>query len=208
MPSVAILSRALINGLVSGSKAESPMAVASPLPAPDLFERCVAGDVSAWSELHQRYRPQALAFLRRLGVGDRDADDACQEVFLQVFRYLHRFEHRAQFRTWLFKLCISQAARLRRRAALRRPLVWLGFGEPSVHPDWSDSRAVELVDRALATLGPQHRAAFVLFELEGLSSAAVAQALQIPEPSARRKIQEARRAFERFVRDAPLGGWR
>jgi len=53
--------------------------------------------------LHAVYRPQAVSFLLRLGVRPREADDACQDIFLQVFRYLHRFEGRADFRTWFYK---------------------------------------------------------------------------------------------------------
>ena len=180
--------------------------VAAAVVYADLIERCVAGDREAWDELHRLYRPQALAFLRRLGVGPREAEDACQEVFLQVFRYLPGFERRADFRTWLYKLCISQAARLRRRAALLRPLWWLGLGAASIAQEWSASRAVELCDRALAAMGSGHRTAFVLFELEGLTTAEVARTLGIPDASARRKIQEARRRFEQFVRDQPFGG--
>src|SRR6185436_6861354 len=120
---------------------------------------------------------QALGFLRRLGVGPRETEDACQEVFLQIFRYLHRFERRADFRTWIYKLCISQAARLRRRAALR--LSWLS-AEPAAAPAWSESHAVGLVDRALAALGPRARTVFVLFELEGVPTAEIAQLLDRP----------------------------
>jgi RNA polymerase sigma-70 factor (ECF subfamily) len=171
----------------------------------DLLERCVAGDAGAWDELLRQYQPHARAFLRRLGVPPPEAEDACQEVFVQVFRYLPRFERRADFRTWLYKLCISQAARVRRRAALRRPLAWLGLAAPAAAPEWSASRAVELCDRALAAMGARHRAAFVLFELEGLGGAEVARALGVPEASARRMIQEARRLFEDFVREEPFG---
>jgi RNA polymerase sigma-70 factor (ECF subfamily) len=175
---------------------------------PDLIDRCVAGDRLAWSDLHGRYRPCALAFLARLGVGPRDAEDACQEVFLQIFRYLDRFERRADFRTWLYKLCISQAARLRRRTALLRPLSWLGIAEPAAPAQWSASRAAELVERGLAALGARHRTVFVLFELEGLATAQIATTLGRPHATVRRQLQEARLRFEQFVRDEPLGGRR
>ena len=176
---------------------------------PDLIDRCVAGDRAAWRELHERYGPQALAFLRRLGVAPREAEDACQEVFLQIFRYLDRFERRSDFRTWLYKLCISQAARVRRRRALLQPLSWpLSWlrGEPAALPEWSASRALELVDRALGALGVRHRTVFVLFELEGLPTVEIARLLECPDATVRRQIQEARLRFERFVRDEPLGG--
>jgi DNA-directed RNA polymerase specialized sigma24 family protein len=63
---------------------------------------------------------------------------------------------------------------------------------------------VELVDRALGRMSARHRAAFVLFELEGVPVAGVAQVLGIPEPSARRNIHEARAAFQAFVREQPF----
>ena len=174
---------------------------------PALLDLCAAGDRDAWRELHAQYRPQALAFLLRLGVGRREADDACQDIFLQVFRYLDRFERRADFRTWLYKLCISQAARLRRRALLTRPLRWLrrGLGEPLALPELSPSRSGELVEGALATLSPRQREVFVLFELEELPTAEIARLLGAPGASVRRQLQEARRAFERFVREQPIG---
>jgi RNA polymerase sigma-70 factor (ECF subfamily) len=174
-------------------------------PDLDLLDRCIAGDGRAWEELHRVYRPAARAFLRRLGVGGREAEDACQEVFLQIFRYLGQFERRADFRTWLYKVCISQAARVRRRAVLRRPIDWLcGQGEGAAPPQWSESRAAALVERALAALEPRHRTLFVLFELEGLATAEVAEAIGAPPATVRRQLQEARRQFEDFVRDQPL----
>jgi RNA polymerase sigma-70 factor, ECF subfamily len=181
--------------------------VAVAVNRPELLDLCVAGDQRAWRDLHALYRPCALAFLLRLGVGPREAEDACQDVFLQVFRYLHRFERRADFRTWIYKLCISQAARFRRRAALARPLLWLkrGFGETIALPELSDASSRDLVERALATLGPRKREVFVLFELEELSTAEIARLLGSPGATIRRQLQEARHEFERYVREQPLG---
>jgi len=167
----------------------------------DLLDRCIAGDRGAWAELHEEYRPQALAFLRRLGVRPREVDDACQEVFLQVFRYLDRFERRADFRTWLYKLCISQAARLRRRALMLRPLAWLKGDEMSAFPEWSAFRAAEMAEQALASLSARQRTVFVLFELEGMPTAEIARLLECPGATVRRQLQEARRRFEREVRN-------
>ena len=174
---------------------------------PDLIDLCVAGDRRAWRQLHSLYRPQAFAFLLRLGVGPREAEDACQDIFIQVFRYLERFERRADFRTWLYKLCISQAARARRRAVLSRPLAWLrrGGGDPVALPELSASRSMELVDGALATLSARQRRVFVLFELEELPTAEIARLLGSPCATVRRQLQEARHKFERFVREQPMG---
>ena len=175
---------------------------------PDLLDLCVAGDRDAWCELHALYRPAALGFLIRLGVRPREAEDACQDIFIQVFRYLHRFERRADFRTWLYKLCISQAARVRRRALFARPLQWLrgdGPGAPVTLPEFSGARSIELIDGALATLSNRQREVFVLFELEEVPTAEIARLLGSPSATVRRQLQEARRKFESFVRDQPMG---
>ena len=181
-----------------------PLAVTT---APELLDLCVAGDREAWRALHAQYRPQALGFLLRLGVGPREAEDACQDIFLQVFRYLDRFERRADFHTWLYKLCISQAARLRRRALLAGPLRWWrrGLGEPVALPELSANRSGELVERALARLSPRQREVFVLFEFEELATAEIARLLGAPSATIRRQLQEARHIFERWVREQPIG---
>jgi RNA polymerase sigma-70 factor (ECF subfamily) len=181
---------------------------AAALTCPELLDQCLAGDRRAWRELHAVYRPQAVSFLLRLGVRPREADDACQEIFLQVFRYLHRFERRADFRTWFYKLCISQAARLRRRASLARSLRWFWgtSSEAIATPDFSAARSTTLVDGALASLNARQREVFVLFELEQMPTAEIARLLGAPPATVRRQLQEARHKFERFVREQPLGG--
>ena len=87
-----------------------------------LLGRCVAGDRSAWRELHRSLHPAVVAFVRQMGVGPEDVEDVCQDVFLQIARYLPQFEHRAELKTWVYKICASQATRLRRKRALRRVL--------------------------------------------------------------------------------------
>jgi RNA polymerase sigma-70 factor (ECF subfamily) len=173
-----------------------------------LLDQCLAGDRRAWRELHAAYRPQALSLLLRLGVRPREADDVCQDIFLQVFRYLHRFERRADFRTWFYKLCISQAARARRRALLARSFRWVS-GAPAdavATPDFSAARSLALVDGALALMSGRQREIFVLFEFEQLPTADIARLLGAPPATVRRQLQEARHKFELFVREQPLGG--
>jgi RNA polymerase sigma-70 factor (ECF subfamily) len=166
-----------------------------------LMDRCIAGEEGAWDELYRLYQPQALVFLRRLGV-DREAEDATQEVFVQVFRYLPRFERRAEFRTWLYKLCVSQAARARRRALLTRPLRWLRGGpEPAVPPEWSEGRMAAVAERALGEMSAPYRTVFVLFELEGLSTEEIGRVLGWPGGTVRSRLHKARRRFEAFLRD-------
>jgi RNA polymerase sigma-70 factor, ECF subfamily len=138
-----------------------------------------------------------------MGVGGGDLDDACQEVFVQVFRYLARFEHRAEFQTWLYKLCLTQAARLRRRRKLQQALGWLlhqGRADASaVGHAWSEATAGERVRRALDRMKPMHREVFVLFELEGVEGGEMARILGCPATTVRRRLHYARLEFEQLL---------
>lgn len=178
-------------------------------PAVPLTHRCVDGEATAWRELHREFHPQALRFLRRLGVPAREAEDLGQEVFVQVFRYLDRFEGRADFRTWLYKLCVSQANRYR-RSRLPRFLGWLRSGptaaEDSVaaSPGWTEDEMARRAQRALERMKPAHRDAFVLFELEGLSGEEIARVFGCPVATVWRRLSYARREFESWVHEGPL----
>jgi RNA polymerase sigma-70 factor (ECF subfamily) len=169
-----------------------------------LVARCIAGERQAWRELHQRYYATVYGFLRRLGVRPPDTEDACQEVFVQVFRYLATFQHRADLRTWLYKLSISQAVRARRRAALRQALRWLLRQEvdPAAMapgPSWSESDAQRRVHVALDGMKEIHRSVFVLFELEGLSGEEIAAATGLPHATVRRRLHHARQEFQALL---------
>jgi RNA polymerase sigma-70 factor, ECF subfamily len=170
-----------------------------------LITRCVLGEDQAWRDLHRTYYPVASRFLRRMGISASEMDDACQEVFVQVFRYLARFEQRADFRTWLYKLCLSQANRVRRRRRLHEALDWL-FGRDrsvrgaAVEPEWSASMSAQRVKQALDQMKPTHKEVFVLFEFEGIEGEEIARMLGCPPATVRRRLHYARQEFETLLR--------
>jgi RNA polymerase sigma-70 factor, ECF subfamily len=169
-----------------------------------LFDRCATGEGQAWRELHRTYYPTACRFLAHMGLDGADLDDACQEVFVQVFRYLARFEHRADFQTWLYKLCLSQASRVRRRRKLQQALAFIlgragGPRAPSVGHDWSEAMVAKRVQQTLEKMNPLHREVFVLFELEGVEGDEIARVLDCPAATVRRRLHYARQEFEQLL---------
>ncbi|HJX63302.1 MAG TPA: RNA polymerase sigma factor [Polyangia bacterium] len=192
--------------LGSGSNSEevTPQTVPSGTPQP-LITRCVLGEDRAWRDLHRNYYPVASRFLRRMGISGSELDDACQEVFVQVFRYLARFEQRADFRTWLYKLCLSQASRIRRRRRVNQALDWLLGRDSSirggaVEPEWSASMTAQRVKQALDQMKPTHKEVFVLFELDGIEGEEIARILRCPHATVRRRLHYARQEFETLLR--------
>jgi RNA polymerase sigma-70 factor (ECF subfamily) len=161
------------------------------------IDECLQGDVRAWRELHAHYLPVAGAFLRKMGVRESELEDAAQEVFLQLFRYLPRFRREAELSTWLYRLCITQARHARRRArvsdVLSRVLSFLPAPSMVSTPSLPEHVARARIEQALAELSEGERTVFVLYEMEGVSGKDIAQIAEIPEASVWRRLHYARK---------------
>src|SRR5436853_5292060 len=73
-----------------------------------LIERCLAGDETANAALVFEHHRLVLGLATHL-LGDREeALDLSQEVFLRVFRTLHRFRGQSALRTWIFRIVVNQ----------------------------------------------------------------------------------------------------
>jgi RNA polymerase sigma-70 factor (ECF subfamily) len=169
-----------------------------------LVQRCVSGDGSAAHALHERYYPAASAFLRKLGTPSDEMEDACQEVFLQFFRYLPSFRGEAQIKTWLFRLCITEARRARRRRRVRDTLEKvLGRERPqeiAVPPaTTSEATLRRRVESGLDRLSAGHRLVFVLLEMEGLPAHQVAELAGCSEATVWRRLGEVRRLCQEML---------
>ena len=87
-----------------------------------LVQRCASGDEAACAELVAEQQRMVVQLAMNL-LGDRDeALDLSQEVFLRVFRTIHRFRGQSSLRTWIYRIAVNQARnrhrfwRRRRRA--------------------------------------------------------------------------------------------
>lgn len=169
----------------------------------DLLDACTAGDDAAWRHLHRLCYPRAAAFLRKLGVVDLDLDDAAQEVFVQLFRYLPSFRREAELSTWLYRVCITQARSVRRRKRVAHTLsrlLSLGSAPTMVStPSLPDAIVRRRVESALSRLSDGDRTVFVLYEMEGLPGKRIAEIVAAPEASVWRRLHDARRVFRRAL---------
>src|SRR3989449_3534725 len=69
----------------------------------------LAGDAQAFGALVDRYQTRLLNFINRT-IGDRErAEDLVQEVFIRVFRHLHRFDQTKKFSTWIYTIASNLA---------------------------------------------------------------------------------------------------
>jgi RNA polymerase sigma-70 factor (ECF subfamily) len=165
-----------------------------------LVQNCVDGDTIAWRALHRRYYPVAVAFLRKLGANEADIEDACQDVFVELFRYLPKFLGQADLKTWLYRLCVTQARRTRTRSKILRVVRERLRGETPSEPTvpastMTESTMLANVRCALDRMNEGDRLVFILYEFEGLSGKNIAEIAECPEATVWRRLHYARRIF-------------
>lgn len=138
------------------------------------------------------------ALCRRLTGNDTDALDATQEALLAIVRGLRRFDGRATFSTWSYRVatnaCLDELRRRRRRPdpRLAEPDVSDASGAPPLDQTVSDRLAI---DDALQRLAPPMRAAVVLRDVLGLDYAEIGEVLGVPPGTVRSRIARGRAAL-------------
>ena len=84
----------------------------------ELVELANAGSDPAFSELVERYQGRLLRFLLTRCASRADAEDALQDTFINAYRYLHSFNPRWRFSTWIYRIGIRNAMRVNKPAAV------------------------------------------------------------------------------------------
>ncbi|MEM6925538.1 MAG: RNA polymerase sigma factor [Myxococcota bacterium] len=179
----------------------------------DLREAAVAGDRAALGELCRRLQPAVFRLCLRM-IGDpHDAEEATQDVLLQVVRKLGDFEGRSALTTWVHAIAVRHLLALRRRrdergafgrwwlAATLAVGPWLDDGQRGPDHDVL-VREVKLActQGMLMTLSREERLAIVLVDLLDLKGPEAATIAGITPVVLRKRLSRARRRLGGFLR--------
>ena len=147
------------------------------------------------------------ALCRRLAGNDADAADACQEALITVVRRLDRYDGRARFSTWLYRVATNACLdELRRRGRRPTPVddEVLTAGRAATGPAVDGAVADRVdIDHALAQLSEEFRAPVVLRDLCGLDYAEIAEVLDLPAGTVRSRISRGRAALAHVLAGNP-----
>lgn len=155
--------------------------------------------------LKQHYTP-VWRVVRRLGVQDASAEDVAQQVFVVAAAKLEQIEPHAE-RAFLLGTAARLAANHRRSAPSRYEATEEDVGgrasdAPGADELVDEKRLRSVLDEVLAAMPDDLRTVFVLFEVEELSTAEIAAALDIPHGTAASRLRRAREAFGTAARRA------
>jgi RNA polymerase sigma-70 factor (ECF subfamily) len=158
-----------------------------------LVTRAQGGDMRSYDTLVTRHRGRIFAMIRNMIHQEAEAWDLAQEVFIKAWQALPRFEAKARFSTWLYRIAHNVVYDWTRKKRIE------GVGElndeiferdqidpasattpdTGVAPDEAMSRG-ELrlkIEAALAKLSPEHREVVVLKDVQGLAYKEIAEVM-------------------------------
>ena len=187
-----------------------------------LIQRVCAGEKHLFYELICPYERSVYVAAHSILQNEADAEEAAQEAFLKALANLPGFRMESKFSTWLIQIAINEARMKRRKD---RKFLYDSIDEPSTDDegdyfprdfaDWREipSEALQrnelrrALQKALQYLAPKYREVFVMRDIQNLSIAETAQALQISDASVKTRLLRARLQMRDALAPGIDGAW-
>jgi RNA polymerase sigma-70 factor (ECF subfamily) len=155
------------------------------------------GDVRAYQCLYDMYVKRVYSLAYRLTADAAMAEDATQEVFIQVWQKLGNFKHNSQFSTWLYSVTSNVTI-----SYMRKQKGWLKrvfSSEDAQIPEVGEMDNHVELDRCILRLPEQTRIVFVLHALQGLRHEDIANQLNIAVGTSKAQFHRAKGMLEEMI---------
>ncbi len=171
-----------------------------------LLDRFLEGDEAAFRKIYERHYERVFMIAKGILLDADEASDAVQEIFTLVFRKADKFDRRARFSTWLFRIAVNRSIQQARKIKNKRNQVPLdeAMEEPAdesvMRPTVQEEADLE---SALEKMSPSDRAILTLFYWDDRSLQEIGEALGCSANAAKTRLFRAR---ERFKTQFEQGG--
>jgi RNA polymerase sigma-70 factor, ECF subfamily len=166
-----------------------------------VLARARQGDGEAFRALVERHSRSVFRLAFRMTGNEQDAEDVVQESFLRAYRQLGRFESRANFGTWLYRITANCAVDMMRARQARHDqahgesldetAVDLRSDRPDPERLTESAEIEQRVANAMAALSPLERAAFTLRHYEGRTIDEISRTLGLGTSAAKHSVFRA-----------------
>jgi RNA polymerase sigma-70 factor (ECF subfamily) len=190
----------------------------------ELLEGFLAGDREAFAALVRRYQPVLLQIARYYVNSAQTAEDVTQDTWIAVLKGAERFEGRASFKTWLFRIVANRARSTGTREKRQIPTdptdpvagdrfnsegMWkeppVSFADILADTEVNTAVAIA-VRKVIADLPDVQRSVVTLRDVEGLSTSEVAALLEMSEANVRVVLHRTRARIREVVEQLAKGG--
>jgi RNA polymerase sigma-70 factor (ECF subfamily) len=158
--------------------------------------RCQDGERAAFEELFEMYQPRLKYYVRRLDSGDANTDDTLQDIWLAVFKKIHKLKDVQSFAVWLYRIARNKVydGFRRKDRFVRLPKEDELPVSGSIEPVF-DTNHSEILHRALNTLKPHHREVLTLCFIEQMSYQSIADVVGCSIGTVRSRIFYAKQSL-------------
>lgn len=167
-----------------------------------IVDRVKAGEKALYEIIMRRYNQRLYRVARAILRDDSESEDVMQDAYVRAYQHLDQFAGRAQFSTWLTRIAVHEAL-ARARSRKRNPQLddfeeegepLMNMAEPSPGPEDNASRAETrlLLEEALLGIPEQYRIVVTLRDVEDLSTAETASALELTEENVKVRLHRGR----------------
>jgi RNA polymerase sigma-70 factor, ECF subfamily len=182
----------------------------------ELADQLQSGNADALAVLFRRHSPLLFGIARRILRSETEAEDAVQQIFLDVFRSIHQFDpEKGTFKTWLLMFAYHRTFNSRRSQIANRffdtdPLEEGSSGLRTLSRERSSAENGILVEQVLKSLQPRQRRTIELVYYEGLTaeeiSSRTGESVRVVRHNLYRGLDKLRRAFGTRVSTPPKKG--
>lgn len=170
----------------------------------ELVERIRSGDGSAFEALYRQHATRLYNLASRMTGAKGEADDLLQDIFLLAYRKIASFRGESSLGTWLYRLAMNHCLDVLRNRQTRMGQHTDSLDEPDAVPVASPVpilSAVSRIDleRAIASLPPACRAAFLLHDVEGFGHHEVGTMLGVSEGTSKSQVHKARMRIRAYL---------
>ena len=158
----------------------------------ELVARCLRGESAAMRGLVERFQTDVYGVCMRLLRHSQDAEDVGQEVFIRVFRSLHRWDRTRQLRPWILGITINRCRTALAKRVRRPDLVDHLHETASPHPEDDSGELTAEIRTAVDEMRADYREVFVLFHEQGQSYEDISAAIDRPVGTIKTWLHRAR----------------
>ena len=180
----------------------------------EIVEKVLKGDIDIFSEIIEKYEKMIYNLAYRIFNNRSDAEDITQEVFIKVYKNLHKCEGKQSIKTWVYTIayntCIDEVRKRKGKNNISLDMEIEGeknsfsleipSNEPTPEKALMEKEGLFEIEQAISSLNENNRALIFLRDIKGLSYNEISEIMNLNIGTVKSRINRARNALKNILK--------